>query len=127
MEYGSKVPHLQKISVILQIQLVFALNATVEDVEQRVNLPLIQGRIKSDLGEFKLCAGSEWRPGPCRVSRGGTSMLRVEFTIIFKLNDLWRQLCVWVVFRSDGINKRLLRLSHIGNCFWDRLVPELGY
>ena len=59
--------------MILQIQCVFTHKAAVEDLEQSVNLPLVQGCIKSDLSKFKLSAGSEWGPGLGPMARAGLS------------------------------------------------------
>jgi len=76
--------------MILQIQCVFTHKAAAEDLEQSINLPLVQGRIESDLSKFKLGAGSEWGPGLGGIPRSWTSMLRVIFTIFFEFSGLRR-------------------------------------
>jgi hypothetical protein len=57
--------------------------------EKLVNLSFIQGRIKSDLGKFKLCTGSEWSPWLSGIAGSWASVLRVIFTIFFEFGDSW--------------------------------------
>src|SRR5271156_2740951 len=98
MKHRRKFPHMCKLSMVLQIQRIFTPNTTTEELEKCINLPLIQGRIKSNLGKLKLCAGSERGPRLGGVPRSWASTLRMVFVILFKFDNLGWFLCVWVVF-----------------------------
>ena len=75
--------------MIFQTKLVFALDATMEEFEECIDLSLVQGGIKSYLRKFEVSTGSEWGPGFGGVPRRWTSMLRVVLAVLFELNDLW--------------------------------------
>jgi hypothetical protein len=77
-----------KLSMVLQTQCIFTPNTAMEELEKCINLPLIQGRIKSDLSEFELCAGSERGPRLGGVPRSWAMMLRMVFAIFFKFDNL---------------------------------------
>ena len=123
MKHRCKFPHMHKLSMILQLQCIFTSNTTTEELEEFVDLSLIQGCIKRDLGKLELRAGSERGPGLGGVPRRRASMLRIIFVIIFKFDDLWSFLCMWVVFSSDGVKPWLSRLfSHVGGRLWGEVA-----
>ena len=127
MKHRCKFPHMHKLSVVLQTQCIFTPNTTMEELENCINLSLVQGRIKSDLGKFELCAGSERGPRLGGVPSSWASSLRMVFTILFKFDNLGWFLCMRVVFSSDGIKPRLLGLfSHVGSRLWRRAAEGCG-
>ena len=119
MKHRCKFPHMCKLGMVLQIQRIFTPNTTTEELEKSINLPLIQGRIKSNLSKLELCAGSERGPRLGGVPRSWVSMLRMVFAILFKFDNRGWFLCVWVVFSADGIKPWLSGLfSHAGSRLW---------
>jgi hypothetical protein len=89
VKHRSKLPHLGKVGMILQVKSVFTPDAPMEDLEKGINLPLIQSGVKSDLSKFKFCAGSERGPGLGGVPRCWMPTLRMVFAIVFKSDNLW--------------------------------------
>ena len=123
MKHRCKLPHICKLGVVLQIQCIFTPNTTMEELEKCVYLPLIQGYIKSDLGKFELCTGSERSPRLGGVPRSWVLTLWMVFTILFKFDDLGWFICVQVVFCLDGIKPWLLGLfSNVGSQLWSRVA-----
>ena len=123
MKHRCKFPHMRKLCMVLQTQCIFTTNTTTEELEKCINLPLIQGRIKGDLGKFKLCANSERGIRLGGVPRSWASSLRMIFAILFKFDSLGRFLCMRVVFSSDGIEPWLLGLfSHVGSRLGSRVT-----
>jgi hypothetical protein len=74
--------------MVLQTQYIFTLNTAMEELEKCINLPFIQGCIKSDLSKFELCAGSERCPRSGGVPRGWATTLRMILAILFKFDHL---------------------------------------
>lgn len=89
--------------MIFQLNFVFTLNAAVEKLEKRIDLALIQGRVKRDFGKFKVCASPERGPWFFGVPRSWASTLWTVFAVILKFNDLWGQFRVGMVFSSNSV------------------------
>ena len=113
MENRTGIPDLAHMGMTFQFKFVFPIDATLNDLNEGINLALGEGGLKCDLGKFKLRTSLEWFPWPSRSRSLNPFNFTPTMLIFFERNSFGRPFGVGVILDLD-ITSRGLDLRFVG-------------
>jgi hypothetical protein len=113
MENRTGIPDLAHMGMTMEFKFVFPIDATLNDLNEGINLALGEGGLKCDLGKFKLRTSLERFPWPSRTRSLNPFSFTPTMLIFFERNSFGRPFRVGVILDLD-ITSRGLDLRFVG-------------
>jgi hypothetical protein len=119
MENRTGIPDLTQMGMVMDIECVLLVDATLHDLNEGIDLALGEGHLKCDFCKFKLCSSLEWTQWLFRGFSFGHLNFALAGLIFFERNEFGRQFGVRVVLNFDITSRRLdLRFVGIASMFY---------
>lgn len=107
MENRTIIPDLTQMGMTMDFKFVIPVGATLNDLNEGINLALGEGGLKRDLGKLKFGTGLERIPRPFNSRSLNPFNFTPTTLIFFERNNLGRPFGVGVILNLDIINRGL--------------------